>query len=346
MNKEEFEFLGITKFHEAGYRGQGIIICSKENIIEGIFDDVFCLEYEKPDEWSRHGTTVMDYIRQVAPEATKWAIETQGTTKNGVLYSKGMDYLQKNAPDILTTSFFKSSDIKEPKKSLYTQLYDKGCFLILSAGNKDEEIEKLAEGDMWKAVGACRFNNGKLKVEKDYAAGPEMDFVSLHNLYSMWDESKHKGTSFSAPLFAGMCALVQCFFLKKTGKKLSHKKMLKFVIDNCLDLEDEGRDHKTGHGLFILPDPANIDISKYCEDYEESGEEDMPKYNTLAEVPEWGKSTVEKLINKGALKGDENGNLNISEELLRTFVIHDRLGIYDLVLSTENSAESAENVAE
>ena len=62
--------------------------------------------------------------------------------------------------------------------------------------------------------------------------------------------------------------------------------------------------------------------------------QNMPKYNTLEEVPEWGKSTVEKLFNKGALKGDENGNLNISEELLRTFVIHDRLGLYDLPIYT------------
>lgn len=334
MNKEEFDLLGITRFHEEGYRGQGITICSKENIIEGIFDDVFCLEYEKSDEWSRHGTTVMDYIRQVAPEATKWAIETQGTTKNGVLYSKGMDYLQENVPDILTTSFFKISDIKEPKKSLYTQLYDKECFLILSAGNKDEEIEKLAEDDLWKAIGACRFNNGKPKVQKDYAVGPEMDFVSLHNLYSTWDKSKHEGTSFSAPLFAGMIALVQCFFKEKTGKKLSHEKLLKFVIDNCIDLEEKGHDIKTGHGLFILPEPTTIDISKYCKEYKESGEEDMPKYNSLEEIPEWGKTTVEKLINKGALKGDENGNLNITEEMLRTFVIHDRLGIYDLTIYT------------
>ena len=62
--------------------------------------------------------------------------------------------------------------------------------------------------------------------------------------------------------------------------------------------------------------------------------QNMPKYNTLEEVPEWGKSTVEKLFNKGALKGDENWNLNISEELLRTFVIHDRLGLYDLPIYT------------
>ena len=41
LNKEEFDFLGITKFHEAGYKGQGITICSKENVLENVFNDVF-----------------------------------------------------------------------------------------------------------------------------------------------------------------------------------------------------------------------------------------------------------------------------------------------------------------
>ena len=263
LNKEEFDFLGITRWHELGYKGQGITICSKENIIERIFDDVFCLEYDNADKWARHGTTVIDYIRQVAPETNKWAIETQGTTKNGALYSKGMDYLQGNVPDILTTSFFKINDTEEPKKSLYKKLYDKGCFMVLSAGNKDEEIEKLAEGDMWKAIGACRYNDGNPKVEKDYAQGKEMDFVSLHNLYSTWDKTKHKGTSFSAPLFAGMLALVQCFFKFETGKKLNHEQLMKFVKDNCIDLEEKGHDHKTGYGLFILPDPEKINFQNY-----------------------------------------------------------------------------------
>lgn len=266
LNKEEFDFLGITRFHEAGYKGQGISICSKENIIEGIFDDVLCFEYEKRDVWSEHATSVIDYIRQVVPEAKKLAIETQGTIKNGVLYSEGMDYLQNNIPDILTTSFFKSTDIKEPKFSLYKNLYDNGCFLCCAAGNDDREtLEPLTVGDMWKAIGACRYNKGKPKVEKDYATGEEMDFVSFHDLYTTWDKGNHKGTSFSSPLFAGMCALVQCFFLDKTGKKLSHEKLLKFVIDNCIDLEEEGHDIKTGHGLFILPDPEEINIYKYAE---------------------------------------------------------------------------------
>ena len=46
LNKEAFEFLGITKFHQSGYTGKNITIASKESIIKGIFDDVECDEFK------------------------------------------------------------------------------------------------------------------------------------------------------------------------------------------------------------------------------------------------------------------------------------------------------------
>ena len=55
LNKEEFDFLGITKWHEAGYKGKGVTIASHERIIEGVFDDVFCLDYGTADsKYDKH----------------------------------------------------------------------------------------------------------------------------------------------------------------------------------------------------------------------------------------------------------------------------------------------------
>ena len=51
-------------------------------------------------------------------------------------------------------------------------------------------------------------------------------------------------------------------------------------------------------------------------------------YNRVFEIPDWGRPTVEKLIDKGILRGNENG-LYISETLLRVLVINDRAGLYD-----------------
>ncbi len=51
-------------------------------------------------------------------------------------------------------------------------------------------------------------------------------------------------------------------------------------------------------------------------------------YNTIDEVPLWYRPTVQKLIDKGALHGDENGRLGLSEEALRQYVVNDRMGLY------------------
>lgn len=52
-------------------------------------------------------------------------------------------------------------------------------------------------------------------------------------------------------------------------------------------------------------------------------------YNYIDEnMPEWARPTVQKLLNKDILQGDENG-LNLSTEMLRILVINDRAGLYD-----------------
>lgn len=58
-------------------------------------------------------------------------------------------------------------------------------------------------------------------------------------------------------------------------------------------------------------------------------EDDMTYYATLSDVPEYYKSAVEKAVNAKALYGDENGILNVSEDLCRTLTILDRMGKLD-----------------
>ena len=47
-------------------------------------------------------------------------------------------------------------------------------------------------------------------------------------------------------------------------------------------------------------------------------------YQTLEDVPEWGRPAVEKLVAAGVLLGDETG-LNLSRDMVRMLVILDRL---------------------
>ena len=65
-------------------------------------------------------------------------------------------------------------------------------------------------------------------------------------------------------------------------------------------------------------------------DEEEKEVQEEMVYNYIDEnMPDWAKPTVQKLIAKGALKGDEKGQLMLTGTMLRLFVIHDRMGVYD-----------------
>lgn len=48
-------------------------------------------------------------------------------------------------------------------------------------------------------------------------------------------------------------------------------------------------------------------------------------FNSLDEVPDWGRKTVEKLVEKGVLKGDGDG-FKMSYSMLRVLVVCDRAG--------------------
>ena len=52
------------------------------------------------------------------------------------------------------------------------------------------------------------------------------------------------------------------------------------------------------------------------------------KYNNLDEVPDWGRETVQKLIEKGYIVGDDKG-LSLTYDTLRVYVSLDRKGLFD-----------------
>lgn len=57
-------------------------------------------------------------------------------------------------------------------------------------------------------------------------------------------------------------------------------------------------------------------------------EEQEMRYNEVEEVPEWGRLTIEKLINLQILNGNGEG-LNLTEDMIRLLVINDRAGLYN-----------------
>lgn len=63
----------------------------------------------------------------------------------------------------------------------------------------------------------------------------------------------------------------------------------------------------------------------------ELNQEIPERFQTINEIEQfasWATETVEKLVSRGALKGTNEG-LDLSLDMLRVFVVHDRMGLYD-----------------
>lgn len=50
-------------------------------------------------------------------------------------------------------------------------------------------------------------------------------------------------------------------------------------------------------------------------------DENMTRYNTVAEMPDYYRAEAQALIDAGALRGDADGNLNVTEDMLRCMII-------------------------
>ena len=59
-----------------------------------------------------------------------------------------------------------------------------------------------------------------------------------------------------------------------------------------------------------------------------SDEEVEKIYNWTEEVPDWARAAVQKLLDKGFLKGNEKGELELTYSMLKMIVINDRAGLY------------------
>lgn len=75
-----------------------------------------------------------------------------------------------------------------------------------------------------------------------------------------------------------------------------------------------------------LKDEGGLTVSQYEELKKMISELKPVVFNNVNEVPEWGRPTIEKLIKAGQLQGSADG-LNLSMDMLRTFVILDRGGV-------------------
>ncbi len=284
MNKKEFDLSGITTWHKAGYTGKNIRIAN----LEGTDPSLWFFNGKITDPFNNvsgvgrnyHGHQTADILHQVAPDADIYILSNSGRYGSGTAEGK---FIEESIP------FMESEGIHLVNASLgginnrilnerIKQAQSHGVTFVTSAGNEAEKgAGGYARSGVWIAVGAVRLSGKGEILRAGYSSiDEEVDFVQFSNLYVHDARRGYEdrtfpvtGTSFSSPMLCGMLALVQQYFLEKVGRTLKQNELYKFMQDNSIDLETEGHDHKTGHGLFVLPDPDEIDVCKYIRKEEE-----------------------------------------------------------------------------
>lgn len=262
-------FLGVTRWHEAGYTGKGIKILSDEKVCEKKHPDVISPAGFKSKQ--SHGDNVMSYIKLVAPDAELIAYPFSGSFGDRTYSCKCAEYIKENKVHIFTTSCLGSYPNKG-KQNAIQDCIQAGCIFFAAAGNDGKKGllgESKYEG--YFAIGGAKPTftgeyDGEEAIRdwndihrvKYSAVGEELDYVTIAEIVG------GSGTSFCAPVFAAMVGLVQQFFAEKVGRRLKRLEMERFIKDNLIDIEEEGFDVQTGHGLFVLPEPSTIDVNKYA----------------------------------------------------------------------------------
>ena len=78
----------------------------------------------------------------------------------------------------------------------------------------------------------------------------------------------------------------------------------------------------------ICPEPWVRDPAQW-EDFRRriaaEEETEMKRYNTVDECPKWARGAVQTLLDEGWLRGRDNGQLDLSEDMIRTLIICGRM---------------------
>ena len=79
------------------------------------------------------------------------------------------------------------------------------------------------------------------------------------------------------------------------------------------------------YGMGYTMDGFRQDVYAEMHKNDEEDDEDMIRYNTIEEVPSWAREEAQRLIDRGALQGGTGGRLDLSEDMLRTMIVCQRM---------------------
>lgn len=283
----QIEFLNIKKYHELGFKGNGITILNAEGASD------------------HREMTSGNVIKMYAPEATllESTISTK-TTGNTVNYAtinlNGEtidleDAIDKYNIKILTRSFAGSSS-----NAFLQYLRDlqrrKGIIVFSPSANDPDREGVWARHDTGITVSASKmFEDGSIKVVY-YGSKGEVDFTCFM--------AKGTGSSASSPGLASMTALL----LQRYGD-FNQEECVEILKSLSLKLPNI-EDYKQGWGLPILPLTDKLEILERLRG------ENMADFKDV-EKDRWSKPAIDRCVNEDLLLGFPDNTFRPTEYVTR-----------------------------
>ena len=296
------EYLGVDKFHAQGYTGKRVHALTGERI-EGTVTE--------------HAKQTRLAFLEIAPDATLSYAPLPTASNTAPEFEK----LRGDA-----CVMFASVSMQGSSGARYADpVIPADTFVCVGAGNDAwsgyngwmgaDSIYGVGAVDIvWSATrNGEPVHGAKLLVHSaQYTSHSDLvDFGTATGLFLDGYAGRFPGTSCAAPVMAGMAALVNDFFIHKTGRPLPHLSMYRFMKDHAEDIEAKGKDEVTGWGIPRLPDPDSIDIWLYQVPEEKPAEPEAVAKTPRQIVQEksgledktmdylaaytWGKELLEKL---------------------------------------------------
>ena len=78
-------------------------------------------------------------------------------------------------------------------------------------------------------------------------------------------------------------------------------------------------------GMGCTMDGFRRDVAEAMAKEDREEVPDMPRYDSVAEMPQWARADAQRLIDRGALQGNTDGKLDVSEDMLRMMIVCQRM---------------------
>ena len=279
----QIEFNNIKKYHEQGYKGQGITILNAE----GSGD---------------HQRMTSGVIKDYAPDATLLESVISGRTSGDkviettvTINGERLDFeeaIDKYNIKVVTRSY--SGATSKARLNYFKDIQKrKGVIFVNSAGNDGTANGVWSKNDTAITVSACQIKEGNKLTISYYGSKGEVDFTCFM--------ARGTGTSAAAPALASLIVLL----LNRYGDFNQEEcvEILKSISMKLPNIED----YKQGWGLPILPlsDELKIIVGG------------TPMVFKDVEQDRWSKKAIDFCVEKGLMIGFEDGTFRPTEPVTR-----------------------------